>query len=95
MASLDLHQKEGFDISLSNLSLVEEVSNKVEEKIRNRLELIRSRCLQLNDVAGGRGRLVIGKLEGLNVHEEDRSLELKPGRASNPVSEQVCEEVQV
>jgi hypothetical protein len=43
MASLDLHQKEGFDIALQNLSLVEEVSGKVEEKIRNRLDLIRSR----------------------------------------------------
>jgi hypothetical protein len=40
MASFDLHHKEGLDITLSNLALLEEATMKTEEKLRDRMSLV-------------------------------------------------------
>lgn len=50
MASFDLHHKEGLDITLSNLALLEEATMKTEEKLRDRMTLVSQRIHSLAEV---------------------------------------------
>ena len=50
MVSFDLHYKEGLDLALQNISLLSEVTGKTEDKIKDRVNVLRNRIQNLNDV---------------------------------------------
>lgn len=43
LASFDLNYKEGLDMTLKNLSLLEEATNKTEDKIKDRVLMFRQK----------------------------------------------------
>ena len=50
MASLDLHHKEALDIALQNMSLLSEVTNMTEEKLKDRVTIYNNKVKTLNEV---------------------------------------------